>query len=443
MRQALEDEHLELLNDSHFARILQMGGHTFSVMFLHYILSRLHCGESGLLDRDANERGIGRGKGTAKARASASIWDELFHGEEKPTVGFLCPTCGTTNIRPEVVSKLTSLDNFLKYPWGRESFLLTVRSTKSKTPMNYVQETMAIQGFSHAMVLVTVTACPSIIIKSGGGDPLADSALSTADIITSVVERKLVVNLVTAKSVDQLGQSFVCTDVDGDLLNHGLGNKADSSVANMVSLIEEEYPFEHNTWSGGVNSDDVKQKKCPPPTSESSDDNVSLTTEMGNVPQGGVDSGMQSGDRRGQPSKQPGHEPQNVPLDIPTLLRMAADAYEEMVMTMFEGYVLSLKGHFNREVGVLRTDLQSATTSIRQLETSVTTEFENIKKLIKGPGYNDEEPPIGGGSPYRQYSPYRGPNHDVRDAFVPPAKDSGNASAPVYAASTASPGVSK
>ncbi|CAN6802683.1 unnamed protein product [Brassica oleracea] len=155
---------------------------------------------------------------------------------------------------------------------------------------------------------------------------------------------------------------------------------------------------------------------------------------------------MQSGDRRGQSSKQPGHEPQpseNVPLDVPTLLRMAADAYEERVMPMFEGYVLSLKGHFNREVGVLRTDLQSATTSIRQLETSVTTEFENMKKLIKGPGYNDEEPPIGGGSPYRLYFPYCGPDHDVRDAFVPPAKVGGNASAPVYAASTASPGVSK
>ena len=32
-------------------------------------------------------------------------------------------------------------------------------------------------------------------------------------------------------------QSFVCTDVDGDLLNQGLGDKADASVANMVSLI--------------------------------------------------------------------------------------------------------------------------------------------------------------------------------------------------------------
>ncbi|KAG2275841.1 hypothetical protein Bca52824_058396 [Brassica carinata] len=218
-----------------------------------------------------------------------------------------------------------------------------------------------------------------------------NSSLSTADIIRSVVERKLVVNLVTAKSVDQLGQ-----------------------------------------------------KKCPPPTSESSDDNVSSASEKGNVPQGGVDSGMPSGDWRGQSSKQQGHEPQpgeNIPLDVPTFLRMAADAYEERVMPMFEGYVLSLKGHFNREVGVLRTDLQSATTSIRQLETSVTTEFEDMKKLIKGPGYNDEEPPIGGGIPYRQYSPYRGPDHDVRDAFVPPAK--GNASAPVYAASTTSPGVSK
>ena len=53
------------------------------------LVTGLNYGESGLLDGDANERGIGRGKGTAKARASASIWDELFRGEEKPTVGWI------------------------------------------------------------------------------------------------------------------------------------------------------------------------------------------------------------------------------------------------------------------------------------------------------------------------------------------------------------------
>lgn len=90
IKQALEDEHLELLNGSQFQRILQMGSHTFSVMFLHYILSRqlvtekdmelwwlfvgkpiryaihdfamvtgLNCGESGGLGGDAHDKGIG------------------------------------------------------------------------------------------------------------------------------------------------------------------------------------------------------------------------------------------------------------------------------------------------------------------------------------------------------------------------------------------------
>ncbi|KAL0772353.1 hypothetical protein Bca101_037504 [Brassica carinata] len=192
-----------------------------------------------------------------------------------------------------------------------------------------------------------------------------------ADIIRSVVERKLVVNLVTAKSVDQLGQ---------------------------VTAIVYKLTSSPSMISGGVNADDVKQKKCPPPTLESSDDNVSSATEKGNCHKGAL---------------------------------TVEGGYEERVMPMFEGYVLSLKGHFNREVGVLCTGLQSATTCIWQLETAVTTEFENIKKLIKGLGYNDEEPPIGGGRPYRQYSPYRGADHD------------GTASAHLYAASTASPGVSK
>ncbi|CAN6855257.1 unnamed protein product [Brassica oleracea] len=404
VRQALEDEHFDLLNNSQFSRILQMGRHTFSVMFFHYLLSRqlvtekefelwwlyvgkpiryaiqdfalvtgLNCGERSSLDGDANERGIGRRKETAKVKTSVSIWDELFRGEEKPTVawimdrlvrgkkykdpltrlrlallvlveGILCPTCGTTNIRPEVVSKLADLDDFLKYPWGRESFLLTVRSTKSRTPVNYVQETMAIQGFSHAMVLVTITACPSIIIKSGGGDPLADSALSTADIITRVVERKLVVNLVTAKSIDQLGQAYV------------------QSFQRRVTC-----------HKGAVTV------VC------------SLETGGGNL----------AGDRG-----------------------------------------MNLKrGHFNREVGVLRTDLQSATTSIREMETAVTTEFENIEKLITGPGTTTRN--------HRSVEEVRidsilliaVQSMTLETHFFSPAK--GTASAPLYAASTASPGVSK
>ncbi|KAG2312811.1 hypothetical protein Bca52824_024368 [Brassica carinata] len=37
---ALEEEDKQMLIDSQFGRVLQMGSHTFSVMFLHYCLSR-------------------------------------------------------------------------------------------------------------------------------------------------------------------------------------------------------------------------------------------------------------------------------------------------------------------------------------------------------------------------------------------------------------------
>ncbi|KAL0728747.1 hypothetical protein Bca4012_024840 [Brassica carinata] len=511
LKPALEDDQLEMLNESQFGRILKMGGHTFSVMFLHYLLSRqlvtqkefelwwlfvgkpiryaiqdfafvtgLNCGQSGGLDSASNARGIGRGKVTGKGKSSSStsIWDELFRGEEKPTVswimdrlvkgkrykdpltrlrlallvlveGILCPTCGTTNIRPEVVNRLGNIDEFVKYPWGRESFLLTVRSAKARTPEHYIQETMALQGFTHAMVLVAITACPSIIVKAGGGDPLADSSLSTSDIISLLVDRKLAVNPVSTKGVDQLGQAdvryYVCDDADGELLSRGLGDQDDASVDNLVSLIEDDYPFEHNIWSGGVRADDVKANKGPASSPQSSGENVSSAVDKEKDMGGGGDSNMKSRERMDQSRRPPSFDPQpdeNIPLDVPTLLRRAADAYEEKVLPMFEGYMLSLKGHFHTEVGTLRTDLQAIKTSVHDLETKVGVEFEKMKTLIKGGGFFDDEPYRGGGSPYRHDSPYEGGDDELPPAFVPPPHTTRMYSAPVGQASTSAPDVS-
>uniref|UniRef100_A0A0D3BMN7 DUF1985 domain-containing protein n=1 Tax=Brassica oleracea var. oleracea TaxID=109376 RepID=A0A0D3BMN7_BRAOL len=396
IKSALEEEDLEMLNESQFRRVLQMGSHTFSVMFLHYCLSRqlvtakenelwwifigkpiryaiqdfalvtgLNCGDGVGLTGEAAEKGIGRGKASGKGKSSMSIWDDLFRGEEKPTPGWimerlvkgkkykgrltrlrlsllvlvegiLCPTCGTTKIRPEIASMLGDLVAFLKYPWGRESFILTVRSTKARYAVNYVKDTMAIQGFTHAMVLVIVTACPSIIIKTGGADPLADSTLSSEEIISRVVDRKVVVNIVSAKTVDQLGQAYVrsliSTDEEGEDLYRGLGDKEDTSVDTMVALIDDDYPFEHNTWSGGVKADEPVEKD--------------------NAHHGGVESGGYPGDPRGKSSANPSGAPhggESFHFDVQTLLRRAADAYEEKVIAMYEGYILSLKGHFNSE----------------------------------------------------------------------------------------------
>ncbi|CAF1975521.1 uncharacterized protein LOC106425575 [Brassica napus] len=497
IKSALEEEVLEMLNESQFQRVLQMGSHTFSVMFLHYYLSRqlltakeyelwwifvgkpisyaiqdfalvtgLNCGDGVGLTGEAAEKGIGRGKASGKGKSSMSIWDDLFRGEEKPTPGWiverlmkgkkykdrltrlrlsllvlvegiLCPTCGTTKIRPEIVSMLGDLDAFMKYPWGRESFILTVRSTKARSAVNYVKDTMAIQGFTHAMVLVTVTACPSIIIKTGGADPLADSTLSSEEIISRVVDRKVVVNIVSAKTVDQLGQAYVrsliSTDEEGEDLYRGLGDKEDTSVDTMVALIDDDYPFEHNTWSGGVKADEVKLKKGHAQTSESSDENVPEPVEKDNAHHGGVESGGYPGDPRGKSSANPSGAPhggESFHFDVQTLLRRAADAYEEKVIAMYEGYILSLKGHFNSEVGGLRTNLQAATSAIAPLESKVTGEFDKINQLLKSRLRGADMGPTYGFSPERHSSPFPGQNDDFNNPEVNPDRPTTHTGAP-------------
>ncbi|KAL9293559.1 hypothetical protein AtEden1_Chr3g0196101 [Arabidopsis thaliana] len=77
--------------------------------------------------------------------------------------GILCPTYARTIIDPDHVEMVKDVESFLKYPWGRTSFLATIRSAKQRTAKELAQDTTAIQGFPHALVLVTVACCPTII----------------------------------------------------------------------------------------------------------------------------------------------------------------------------------------------------------------------------------------------------------------------------------------
>ncbi|KAG2328083.1 hypothetical protein Bca52824_010811 [Brassica carinata] len=174
----------------------------------------------------------------------------------------------------------------------------------------------------------------------------------------------------------------------------------------MVALIDDDYPFEHNTWSGGVKAEEVKLKKGHAQTSESSDENVPEPVEKDNVHHGGVESGGYPGDPRGQSSANPFGAPpggERFHFDFRSLLRRAADAYEEKVIAMFEGYILSLKGHFNSKVGGLHTELQSATSAIGQLESKVTGEFEKINQLLKSRFRDDDMGPTYEFSPQSRF----------------------------------------
>ncbi|CAN7043425.1 unnamed protein product [Brassica rapa subsp. trilocularis] len=201
----------------------------------------------------------------------------------------------------------------------------------------------------------------------------------------------------------------------------------------MVALIDDDYPFEHKTWSGGVKADDVKLKKGHAQTSESSDENVSNPVEKDNAHHGGVESGGYPGDPRGQSSANPSgvpHGGESFHFDVQTLLKRAADAYEEKVIAMFEGYILSLKGYFNSEVGGLRTDLQAATSAITHLESKVTGEFDKINELRKSGLRGADMGATYGFSPARHSSPFPGQNDDFNNSEVNPDRPTTHTGAP-------------
>ncbi|CAF2044945.1 unnamed protein product [Brassica napus] len=97
---------------------------------------------------------------------------------------------------------------------------------------------------------------------------------------------------------------------------------------------------------------------------------------------------------------------------------------------MFEGYILSLKGHFNSEVGGLRTDLQAATSAIAHLETKVTGEVDKINQLLKSRLRGADMGATYGFSLGRHSSPFPGQNDDFNYTEVNPDRPTTHTGAP-------------
>ncbi|CAA7029239.1 unnamed protein product [Microthlaspi erraticum] len=469
----LEEDQLEQLAASQFGRLMQMGNHVFSVMFLHYILSRqlstkkkyelwwLFAGKPiryGIDDfalvtgLDCRPVECGERKGKKKKKSSAvrrknvegrpggPMWFSLFGTADKPTPswiferltsgrkfkdplarfrlalilpveGILCPQSGSTNIRPSVVEMVADIDAFLKYPWGRESFELTVTIAKARSPQQLVQPTTAIQGFSHAMVLVTVCCCPRII--SGGAliDHLLKEAHLIEDVIHTVISNLVGVNIVRARTVDLEGQavvrSLLCETVDvvgGEL--HFPDEAEDDAVAHMKQLIEEDYPFEHNTWAGGVTASEAARAESDGSDGEESDAGHQPSAPASETGGGNNRRGAMENDNFwDMPMLKP---PQTVEVGqgssgTGSSITQLADAFEERARRMFVVYTESVKGYEETTLEKMKTQIAELGQNMsRDPNTSAETEHPSPHGEVEGTeNYNQNiaaaAPPTGNG----------------------------------------------
>lgn len=147
-------------------------------------------------------------------------------------------------------------------------------------------------------------------------------------------------------------RSILCPDHDIERFDDEVD---DLSVCHMVSLIKEDFPFEINSWLGGVKANEAKKPKYP--LEDCLDDPPGSTFP----PAGSQPTHAPSGDGDGGGG--------GSTMDVESLLRLATDAFEERAVSMFAGYTLSVKDHFDQ-----------VTSSLKEL---VWGELAELKRMLR------------------------------------------------------------
>ncbi|CAA7061277.1 unnamed protein product [Microthlaspi erraticum] len=447
IKPALDAEYLQMLSESQFKSIMKMGGHIFSVMFVHYLLSRqlvtkkkyelwwvfsgkpvryglsefalvtgLNCGQvSGAESSQKKKKQKpvkGRQKKKVDKKERGPMWEALFGDFDNPTPawildklllgkkykdplsrfrlallliveGILCPTSGSTNIRKEVVEMVADVDYFLNYPWGRESFLLTVESAKARTKEQYVQKTTAIQGFAHAMVLVAASSCPEIVSSRAAGYSFLCDDNNSDEV------EKFVVNIVSAKTIDLRGQASVKSLISDqrqldDPKFSFADEKDDPTVSHLMNLIMEDFPFEHNSWHGGVKASEVAGDEDEElEAEETSPINVVATMCSGKnvVVNSTVIEEVDNGGRGLVRTNQVDVGLQTT-YEISTLLKQLVDTFEERTANIVKSVSASLEVHIKTVMEKLKSEFEE-NFEIRKRD------ILDIQQQHSGGGYND------------------------------------------------------
>ncbi|CAA7044341.1 unnamed protein product [Microthlaspi erraticum] len=258
IKPAIDPDYIDMLSQSQFKSLMKMGDHTFSVMFVHYLLSRqlvtkkkyelwwlfsgkpvrygidefaivtgLNCEEPDVTICKIAKKSKaikGRKKKVNVGKERGPMWVELFGESVDPTVSWI-------------------LDR-------RESFIMSVESAKARTASQYAQSTTAIQGFVHAIVLVAACSCPEIVKYEAAEDSSSADEESIEHVVKFVVDSRLSVRSTLSDSISGSISKSVFDD-----------EQDDPQVLHMLALINEDFPFEHNSWRGGVKACEAVETK--------------------------------------------------------------------------------------------------------------------------------------------------------------------------------------
>ncbi|KAF8083798.1 hypothetical protein N665_0751s0014 [Sinapis alba] len=146
------------------------------------------------------------------------------------------------------------------------SFYMLMSSIKERKEVSLSQNTIALKGFVLSLQLVMVEAVPALteVVQDGSSSGSEDDFDVEEDNIDNGKGEKKSISPGHARDIDAAGKAMVHSLISGgdNLLNAGTefvwsDDEEDSAVDNLLTLIEQQYPFFHSGFTGGVTKLDV------------------------------------------------------------------------------------------------------------------------------------------------------------------------------------------
>ncbi|KAJ4896352.1 hypothetical protein Rs2_23146 [Raphanus sativus] len=171
------------------------------------------------------------------------------------------PTTHTPRISQDHAERIKNIDDFLAYPWGRVSFEMLISSIKERNEVSLAQNTIALKGFVLSLQLVMVEAIPALteVVNDGSS---SDSEVEGGDDFDQTDDDKNSKRGISpgyARDTDAAGKVAVrSVIVDDDELyraspEFGWSEDEEDPIGrNLISLVEEGYPFKNSSFLGGV-----------------------------------------------------------------------------------------------------------------------------------------------------------------------------------------------
>ncbi|XP_033138759.1 uncharacterized protein LOC103848390 [Brassica rapa] len=182
----------------------------------------------------------------------------------------ILPTTHTPRISQDHAELIKDIDDFFAYPWGRVSFDMVMSSIKERKEVSLSQKTIALKGFVLSLQLVMVEAIPALteVVNDGSSSGSESDGCEEDDLVDEDKNGKRSLSPGHARAIDAAGEvavhSIIVEDKEHFKASPDLGwsdDEEDPIVDNLMTLLEQQFPFNKSSFTGGVTKLEVNRMR--------------------------------------------------------------------------------------------------------------------------------------------------------------------------------------